>query len=162
MSIYRIMFFKPKSHHFFPSIGAFVCVCAVIACSPAKEEYKLFNDRNLDGWDTYIGPPSDSLPPIGLNQDPTHVFSVVQQDGNPAIRISGEYFGGISTKQEFENYHLTLQFKWGVNKIPSSKTGNATAVYYTMPRVRMVLTLAPGCGLRSSRSRKEIAGTTGA
>ncbi len=27
--------------------------------------------------------------------------------------ISGEIFGGISTKEEFENYHLKMEFKWG-------------------------------------------------
>ena len=42
-------------------------------------------------------------------------------DGSPAIRISGEYYGGLSTQQEFQNYHLTLQFKWGEAKIPSFK-----------------------------------------
>jgi hypothetical protein len=44
------------------------------------------------------------------------VFSVVMEDGKSAIRISGENFGGISTQQEFTNYHLSLEFKWGKSK----------------------------------------------
>jgi hypothetical protein len=79
----------------------------------------LFNGKNIDGWDTYLGPLYDSIQhdftgqPIGLNKDPNRVFTVVKEDGKSAIRFSGENFGGISTKEEFENYHLQLQFKWG-------------------------------------------------
>src|SRR6185295_3253375 len=42
-----------------------------------------------------------------------HVFSIVSQEGQNVIRISGNGWGGISTKKEYENYHLQLQFKWG-------------------------------------------------
>jgi hypothetical protein len=69
----------------------------------------LFNGKDLTGWDTY-------LPETGLNNDPDKVFSVVEVDGAPAIRISGQHFGGVSTKQEYANYHLRLQFKWGTAK----------------------------------------------
>jgi hypothetical protein len=79
----------------------------------------IFNAKDLTGWDVYIGPLYDSIKndfagdPIGLNKDPHKVFSVVKEDGRPAIRISGENFGGLSTQQEFANYHLRLEFKWG-------------------------------------------------
>ncbi len=79
----------------------------------------IFNGKDLNGWDVYVGPLYDSVKqefagaPIGLNRDPHQVFTVVQEDGKPAIRVSGENFGGLSTQQEFANYHLRLQFKWG-------------------------------------------------
>jgi Domain of Unknown Function (DUF1080) len=79
----------------------------------------LFNGKDLTGWDTYVGPRYDTVQQkftggaVGLNHDPGGVFSVVQVDGEPAIRISGEAFGGISTQQSFENYHVQLEFKWG-------------------------------------------------
>ncbi len=79
----------------------------------------LFNGKDLAGWDTYIGPPLDdagkmlSTTPVGLNNDPHHVFTIVQQDGEKVIRISGENWGAISTKKEYANFHLQLQFKWG-------------------------------------------------
>jgi hypothetical protein len=83
----------------------------------------LFNGKDLSGWDTYLGPTYDtiknkfdSLLVPGLNNDSNKVFSVVNEDGAPAIRISGSHNGGISTQQEFENYHLTLEFKWGKQK----------------------------------------------
>ncbi len=88
--------------------------------SPGKKE-SIFNGKDLSGWDVYIASPADSIPPLGLNIDPWHVFSVATIDGEPAMRVSGETFGGISTQQEFENYHLRLEFKWGKNKIESFK-----------------------------------------
>jgi hypothetical protein len=80
---------------------------------------KLFNGKNLSGWDTYLGPPLDdagkrlSDMPVGLNNDPNHVFTVVKDGGEKVIRISGQGWGGISTTKEYENFHLQLQFKWG-------------------------------------------------
>ena len=41
--------------------------------------------------------------------DPKHVFSV--RDG--MIDISGEEFGGLTTRNEFQNYHLITEWKWG-------------------------------------------------
>jgi 3-keto-disaccharide hydrolase len=79
----------------------------------------LFNGKDLNGWDTYIGPPLDDAGkklsdiPVGLNKDPKHVFKVVEQDGEKVIRISGENWGCISTLEEYADFHLQLQFKWG-------------------------------------------------
>ena len=78
----------------------------------------LFNGNDLKGWDTYIGPPLDdagkklSEVPVGLNNDPGRVFSVVQQNAEKVIRISGESWGGLSTKKEYADFHLQLLFKW--------------------------------------------------
>ena len=88
----------------------------------------LFNDKDLNGWDTYIGPPLDdagkklSEVPVGLNNDPRRVFSVVQQNGEKVIRISGESWGGLSTKKEYADFHLQLLFKWGTLRWGQKKT----------------------------------------
>lgn len=107
----------------------FFLMLVLTGCSaPGKERspwQPLFNGQNLTGWDTYLGPAFDPEkeqwsvdPPPGLNRDPDGVFSIVEEDGRQAIRISGERFGGLSTLQEFKNYHLQLQFKWGKKKWP--------------------------------------------
>jgi hypothetical protein len=102
--------------------------------SPNQWE-SLFNGENLDGWYTYQMRPEPTsevpgvsrdeqgnyLEPIGLNRDPLGVFTVVTEDGGPAIRISGEVFGIAVTEKEYENYHLSLQFKWGTSKYPPRK-----------------------------------------
>ncbi|WP_020606934.1 3-keto-disaccharide hydrolase [Spirosoma spitsbergense] len=83
----------------------------------------LFNGKDLTGWETYLDRPfakddQQKEAPLGLNNDPNRVFSVVQVDGGPALRVSGETFGGINTLADFENYHLRFEFKWGTKKWP--------------------------------------------
>jgi len=92
----------------------------------------LFNGRDLAGWDTWLGKPhqltelpdlarnreGEYLQPVGLNRDPRQVLSVVSMDGAPAIRISGEVYGGLITSQAYENYHLRFEFKWGTRRWP--------------------------------------------
>jgi hypothetical protein len=54
----------------------------------------LFNGRDLEGWDSYLGPAYSEGEgefdgaPMGVNVDPDGVFTVVQEDGQSAIRIS--------------------------------------------------------------------------
>jgi hypothetical protein len=67
-----------------------------------KAAQQLFNGKNLDGWYTFIQG-------RGRNNDPHKVFTVQ----NGLIRISGEEFGCITTNDEFENYKLLVEFKWG-------------------------------------------------
>jgi len=99
----------------------------------AQERFTpLFNGRDLAGWDTWLGKPhkltdvpglsrneqGEYVQPIGLNKDPRSVFSVVEVDGGPAIRISGETYGGLITRDECEDYHLRAEFKWGTKRWP--------------------------------------------
>jgi hypothetical protein len=60
-----------------------------------------FNGKNLDGWYTFLHGEK--------YEDPNKVFSV--QDG--MLRISGQGYGGITTKQTFKDYHLVTEWKWG-------------------------------------------------
>ena len=97
-----------------------------------KSWQTLFNGTDFSGWYTYQRQPEPTsevpgmardeegkyIDPIGLDKDPLDVFTVVQEDGAPAIRISGEVFGILVTEKEYENYHLKLQFKWGDEKHP--------------------------------------------
>lgn len=104
-------------------INIIICVLLLFsfkALPQEKEKWvKLFNGKDFSGWDTYLGPELDSSGnriskiPVGLNKDPMKVFTVIEQNGENVIRISGENWGGISTQKEFMNYHLQLQFKWG-------------------------------------------------
>ena len=84
----------------------------------AGEKVSLFNGKDLTGWDTWLGSPKKGEKAIGLNIDPDKIYTVVETDGNPAIRISGQTFGALTSKKEFENYHFTLEFKWGEKRWP--------------------------------------------
>src|SRR5437867_12420098 len=84
---------------------------------------QLFNGKDLSGWDKYLAAKYSrgakvKEPPFGLNNDPLQVFTVVEKDGVPAIRISGEVFGAITTKEDFGNAHIRVEYKWGEKKWP--------------------------------------------
>jgi hypothetical protein len=48
-------------------------------------------------------------------EDPLRVFTVVDQvDGAPAIRVSGERWGGLVTRETYRDYRLVVEFRWGL------------------------------------------------
>ena len=53
---------------------------------------------------------------IGLNNNLKNVFSIIEENDEPVLKITGEIFGGLTTKEEYENYHLSVMFKWGDKK----------------------------------------------
>jgi len=61
-----------------------------------------FNGKDLSQFDTF-------LPSTGLNSDPNHVFVVE----NGVVHVSGTEMGYFITKQEYKNYYLRAEFKWG-------------------------------------------------
>jgi len=86
-------------------------------------------DQKLTSWELWMGVPHRTvvgLPqgtptsatghegtPLGLNNDPKHVFSIRMEEGEPVLYITGEIFGGLTTLETFSNYHFRAQFKWG-------------------------------------------------
>jgi 3-keto-disaccharide hydrolase len=67
---------------------------------------KLFDGKSLANFDTWLVDHHD--------KDPERVFVVVDQiDGAPAIRISGQVWGGLLTKQAYRDYRLTAEYRWG-------------------------------------------------
>jgi hypothetical protein len=126
----------------FTAVG---CAAAEPKRAPEPDYRPLFNERDLSGWETWLGRPHASVQGVdlprdekgqyvgvvGLNNDPKRVYSVVEVDGAPAIRISGEIFGALTTKEEFENYRLTFEFKWGDEKFePRTKALRDSGVLY--------------------------------
>lgn len=76
------------------------------AVSPT-ETIQLFNGKDLAPFYSWL---------VGDHYaDPNRVFAVVQAvDGAPAIRISGEKYGGIVTRQRYRRYRLIVEFRWGL------------------------------------------------
>lgn len=79
-----------------------VLVLLLCAGLPAEEPVQLFNGKDLDGWYTF-------LRGHGKNHDPNSVFTV--RDG--ILRISGEDWGCITSEEEFGDYRLEVEFRWG-------------------------------------------------
>ncbi len=92
----------------------------------------LFNGRDLTGWDTWLARTAPNSEPIGLNKDPAGVFSVVEIDGRPAIRVSGEQTGALSSIAPYGNYRLRLHYKWGEKQYGSGvgRPRNSGIVYH--------------------------------
>lgn len=89
-------------------------------------------DESLSQWEVFMGVPHESVvvpgfppstskdgisgTPIGLGKDPLKVFTVVMEDGKPVLRISGQIYAGLTTLEEFEDFHFSCEFKWGEKK----------------------------------------------
>jgi hypothetical protein len=109
----------------FSAIGT---ACAIIACASLQSAsgadtnwLALFNGRDFAGWDKWLGAKPDSpgtKERFGLNNDPLAVFTIVERDAAPAIRVSGQVYGAITTREEFGDCHIRLEYKWGDKKWP--------------------------------------------
>jgi 3-keto-disaccharide hydrolase len=85
-------------------------------------------DAKLSNFDVYLsyrgdqimsvlkGTAPKDLKPVGLNPAKQDVFTTLSRDGKTVLRISGEYYGCLVTKQDFSNYHFRASFKWGEKK----------------------------------------------
>jgi len=93
----------------------------------AKDVWKPLLDPTFSQFDVYLSYRGDqimsvlqgnapNLAPVGLNPAGQNVFTMIEQNGKPVLRISGEIYGCATTKQEFSNYHFRASFKWGEKK----------------------------------------------
>ena len=99
---------------------------AVAADKPG--EWKPLLDAKFSQFDVYLSYRGDQimsvlkgtapagLTPVGLNPPGQDVFTMIEQDGKPVLRISGEIYGCAVTREAFSNYHFRASFKWGDKK----------------------------------------------
>jgi hypothetical protein len=83
-------------------ILAFLLTAGIGMAQSTGKKIRLFNGKNLDGWYPFVEK-------RGRDNDVKKVFTVE----NGLIHISGEEYGSIVTNDEYENYKLTVEFKWG-------------------------------------------------
>jgi hypothetical protein len=114
---------------------SFILFCLIIPlfCNTSVQkssEWTSLLDDNLSQWENYLSYrhkdnyngkiPKDSLgndiKPIGYNNDNTGVFTVLNTPQGRVLKVSGEIYGCLFTKKTYDNYHLTLQVKWGNKK----------------------------------------------
>ena len=91
-------------------------------------------DEELTQWENWTGVPHDSvkgLPegtyqsdnvhkgePLGLNNDLKEVFTTQKDGEDVLLHVSGEIYGGLTTKESFQNYHLQMKHRWGQKRWP--------------------------------------------
>jgi hypothetical protein len=82
----------------------------------------LFDGKDLSQFDTF-------LPSSGLNADPNHVFTVEKG----VVHVSGTEMGYFITKQEYKNYYLRAEFKWGEGTFaPRSGQARDSGILYNI------------------------------
>ncbi len=76
-----------------------------VAIKPTQTIH-VFDGKSLEPFDSWL---------VDLKRtDPDRVFSVVDRiDGAPAIRVSGQHYGGLITKQRYRDYRLVVEYRWG-------------------------------------------------
>lgn len=90
------------------------CLCLAAVCTVAAEAgdkekvitpkdgvIHLFNGKNLDGL--YVWNRGTAY------EDPKNIFTV--KDG--MLHILGDGYGGLITKNNYRDYHMVIEFKWG-------------------------------------------------
>ncbi len=121
-------------------VGFSFIILLAISCSSVKttqdqDDYKNHNwdeliDADLTKWDTFLSyqhqpgydgsqPKNEKgelMEPIGLNKPGYDVFTTFNEGDDVVIRNTGEYYGCLITKGEYENYHFQLKYKWGDKK----------------------------------------------
>lgn len=130
------------------SLIYFFALTLFVGCSKSTEGWHDLIDKDLSQWDIFLGIPHKSSgiqgyetvedvrggqPPLGLGNK-KNVFSVIEEDNEQIVKVTGEIFGALVSKQEFENYHLTFQVKWGEKKWPPrlEATRNNGLLYHSI------------------------------
>lgn len=80
----------------------FTPLCFTAPAQAVTEPIDLLEGGKLDHWYTW-------LQGRGKDIDPKQVFTM--DEG--ILRISGEEWGCVTSQEEYADYHLTLEFKWG-------------------------------------------------
>jgi Domain of Unknown Function (DUF1080) len=124
-----------------------LCFISILLCTSfhPKDEWTPLLDKKLSKWsiyqsfrhkDGYKGEaPKDEngnlIKPVGYNINEDNEFSVAAQNGELVLKIGGDIYGCLFTKQEFENYDLKLKVKWGDKKwVPRLNEDKDSGVLY--------------------------------
>jgi hypothetical protein len=99
-----------------PALGLLACLLTCLSLSSffGKKEWTSLLDKNLSHWETYLSyrhkmgyngkVPVDAqgkeIAPIGYNQKGQTVFTYMEEKGEPVLKVSGEIYGCVYTKQD--------------------------------------------------------------
>lgn len=97
---------------------------------PKEEGWVNLLDSKLSKWEMYLSykhkngyagkVPVDAngkeIEPVGYNKNTNNMFTVIQENNEPVLKVSGEYYGCVFTKENYRNYRLKLKVKFGNKK----------------------------------------------
>ena len=112
----------------------YLCFLSLFSSLTWANDWQPLLDQQLSNWDTYLSykhkenyngdipvdEQGNPIAPIGLNtgNDVHKVFTVIEENNQPVLRVSGEIYGAVTSKQSYRNYHFKLKFRWGDKKWP--------------------------------------------
>ena len=83
----------------------------------------LFNGKDLKGWYAFE-------PKSGKHSDASELFSVEDQ----MIRLYGKKTGYLMSEKSFQNFKLTVEFKWNIDSTFTRKSDKPNSgVMYLIP-----------------------------
>lgn len=101
--------------------------------STTHSQWRPLLGSTLDGWEVFTGVPHRSVvvgdrpqsssedgrtgTPIGLG-DPLGIYTFDNVDGQTVLHVSGQVYAALTTTESFDNYHFSLDYKWGEKKWP--------------------------------------------
>lgn len=98
-----------------------------VSKSKSAEDWEALLDKDLSKWRIYqsyemkngysgsipLDEKGDTIQPIGYDRNYKNVFTVIGDDAEPVLWVTGEVYGCVFTKESYRNYHLRLKVKWG-------------------------------------------------
>ncbi|MEZ4901987.1 MAG: DUF1080 domain-containing protein [Spirosomataceae bacterium] len=108
----------------------FYVLFACTVLSSCVKQTKLFNGKNLKGWYAYTDIDKKRVPPES---------NFVVSDG--LIRLYGDKLGYLMTEQSYQNFELTLDFRWNIDKryFRNNNVKNSGVMYHIPENVPDVL-----------------------
>jgi hypothetical protein len=92
----------------------------------------LWNGVDFTGWQKWLGSqvPRSGGPVLGLENDPNGVFTIEQVDGEPAIHVTGETWGALTSVAEFgPSFELEVDYRWGTRVWPPLNSRDSGLMY---------------------------------
>lgn len=117
------------------------------ASTSVDSEWTNLLDAELSHWEVWTAPPHPSIvelpagysrgenpkdaPAVGIG-DPYKIYTTeTNDDGELQLKVSGMVYGGLTSKETYSNYHLTMQVKWGEKKwAPREEEKRDTGILY--------------------------------
>jgi hypothetical protein len=94
------------------------------AAMPAGKPIPLFNGKDLSGWRHYLWDPQAKA------EDKTTPMSAVWHAKDGLLVVEGKPTGYIRTEKEYENYRLSLEWRWPEG---TTRGNNGVLVHTTTP-----------------------------
>ena len=95
------------------SIASVIVFFLFIGSDFKENEWTILLDKNLSQWETYLSyslkngyngeipknEKGEAIQPIGYNKEGGSVFSVIEEKGEPVLKINGKVYGCVFTKR---------------------------------------------------------------